>query len=944
MKISDPFQRYDLIKARQHNHPQNPFPHQNLALDEMQKWFDKPCWPDSGGIVVLPTGGGKTFTAVRFLCTSVISKGYKVLWLAHTHHLLDQAFAAFEKSVATIPEPAVKLDTRVVSGTPGHCHVRDIVPTDDVVVATLQSTTLAYQQNHPMFMRFLEAAGDRLCVVFDEAHHAPAPSYRKLLKAMKTAHTEMVLIGLTATPTYGNETKNGRLKELFPQGIIHQSKARDLLANKILARPNFEKIPTKVEAEFDQRQYENWVNTYRDLPEDIIESLAKNKDRNAMIAKHYIRNRQKYGKTIIFAERWHQCEQIASFLTREGIRADSVYSKIDGSLPTPEARNARKASDNRRILEMYKNGELEVLLNVRMLTEGTDVPLTQTVFLTRQTTSVVLLTQMVGRALRGPKAGGTEEAYIVSFEDEWKQKINWAGFEQLSEGTIVEDEKVYRKRPPVQLISIDLVRRLAAQMNSGVNICPVSFLKLMPIGWFSVEFQALVTDSEDVETVRQLVMVFEDQEEGYRQYLDYLLSIDLNQLDSESVTILDAEQILDHSIEHFFPKQGNAISQIDRKDLFHIARHVAQNDHSLPHFFRFEERQGYDLDVVAKKHIEHDLGQRQVNESLTTEFHRLDRYWRSLYPTYQLFKTQYDACVNRLLLGSVLPPPFPPPEPQATVGREPTAEQKRQVKSRDGYRCLCCGERNRQRLQVDHIAPWYFGGQHSLENLQTLCKICNGEKDRKKINFRIHRDHTREVPEADFPPIRQPSRDEAGDADFWAQSLRRAINFFYGAAAVDQIKIGRKGRNFYEWNIELFDGNQPSWLTTHLPKILEIIRAARSNAGFDGPDGLRVIGSDGTEIAHFISQDDPGASRFLGIPIGTEFRLCIDGQTYRGTLQNGQLKVGNRSPYGSFTAAYQDIAGRSGNAWKAWELRLPGSSEWIQADEFRQRRDGTGES
>jgi len=64
-----------------------------------------------------------------------------------------------------------------------------------------------------------------------------------------------------------------------------------------------------------------------------------------------------------------------------------------------------------------------VLVNVNILTEGTDLPSVQTVFLARPTTSTILMTQMIGRALRGEKAGGTATAYIVSFVDHWRDKI-----------------------------------------------------------------------------------------------------------------------------------------------------------------------------------------------------------------------------------------------------------------------------------------------------------------------------------------------------------------------------------------------------------------------------------------------------------------------------------------------------------------------------------------
>lgn len=68
------------------------------------------------------------------------------------------------------------------------------------------------------------------------------------------------------------------------------------------------------------------------------------------------------------------------------------------------------------------------------LTEGTDVPDIDTVFLTRQTTSQILMTQMIGRALRGPTFGGTEKANIVLFVDDWKQKIHWATYDQFGAG------------------------------------------------------------------------------------------------------------------------------------------------------------------------------------------------------------------------------------------------------------------------------------------------------------------------------------------------------------------------------------------------------------------------------------------------------------------------------------------------------------------------------
>ena len=215
------FSEYDLNDARKAA-LKKPAAHQAMAIDHLIKWYKSRIDNYAGGILVLPTGGGKTFTAIRFLCLTALSDGYKVLWLAHTHHLLEQAYCSFEEHVGAIAEPKSKLDIRVVSGTIGHYHVADIEPNDDVVIATLQTVTRAYNENHFALNSFIDSAQGKLLVVFDEAHHAPAPSYRKLLTSLRDRCEDMFLLGLTATPVYSDENLQGWLNNLFRQGIIYQ--------------------------------------------------------------------------------------------------------------------------------------------------------------------------------------------------------------------------------------------------------------------------------------------------------------------------------------------------------------------------------------------------------------------------------------------------------------------------------------------------------------------------------------------------------------------------------------------------------------------------------------------------------------------------------------------------------------------------------------------------
>lgn len=75
-----------------------------------------------------------------------------------------------------------------------------------------------------------------------------------------------------------------------------------------------------------------------------------------------------------------------------------------------------------------RDSQRDVLLNVRMLTEGTDVPDMKTVCLTGAAISQMLLTQMAARALSGPKFGGTDETCIAPSLDDWTPLIDWAEY------------------------------------------------------------------------------------------------------------------------------------------------------------------------------------------------------------------------------------------------------------------------------------------------------------------------------------------------------------------------------------------------------------------------------------------------------------------------------------------------------------------------------------
>lgn len=829
----------------------HPAPHQRSALGKLGDWYQSPSSRSGGGILRLPTGAGKTFTAVRFLCTGPLSDGYKVLWLAHTHHLLEQAFESFDaNALSHIREPRMALRVRVVSGTPGHFPPRDIRSSDDVLIATLQTITNAHREAHPSYREFIDSAGGKLFVVFDEAHHAPAPSYRKLLLDLREEGA--TVLGLTATPTYTNEAKRGWLKKLFPQGILAQAKVNDLIAAGILARPRIEQPQTAFAPDFDEAEHQKWLGTYRDVPEHVIDMLASSRERNALIAEQYASNREKYGRTIIFTDRWFQCESIVEALGHRGVRAEAVYSHIDSRPSSVEGRRLRTRDENAKVLARFRDRQFDVLVNVRMLTEGTDLPSVQTVFLTRETTSQILRTQMIGRAMRGPKFNGTSDAYIVQFQDNWQHAMPFADLDPLWDGgTESDDPRSRPKRPPLQLISIDLVKRLARQMSQGVNVTPGPFTSLMPIGWYHVTYDARVEGMDDIEPHDELVMVFDHERAGFEALIAEMLSGLPPGLEDESVKLDANRDYLQSMAERFLMTTGRSEREL-LPAVFHLARHIGQGQGS-PKFFPFEMREDHDLDAIAQDFIERDLGARAIHESLKGEYQRPDRFWRALLPSFGEFGSYYDACQRRQLakLSGYEPTPLPTPRnPELPSFGEPDEMVKEQVKRRDGG-CLACGMTHRRFLEVDHVVPVRVGGSNESSNLQTLCKSCNNKKRARTMRFRVGRTAL-DAPLSALEHFDAP--DDPIDREKWERFLRQTVNFFFQCGAVSSITIGGRGYAYYNWTIELKQGNSPSWLSAHLPSLFERIQEARRFGGKPEIESILVT-APGEEPVRYPSEE-----------------------------------------------------------------------------------------
>jgi hypothetical protein len=73
-------------------------------------------------------------------------------------------------------------------------------------------------------------------------------------------------------------------------------------------------------------------------------------------------------------------------------------------------------------------------------------------------------------------------------------------------------------------------------------------------------------------------------------------------------------------------------------------------------------------------------------------------------------------------------------------------------------------------------------------------------------------------------------------------------------------------------------------------------------------------------------------------PEGTLCRFTYKGNDYNGQIKNGQFMVNGHGYFSSFSAASVEISNTSRNGWRDWELKVPGSNQWLLADIWRKRK------
>lgn len=368
------------------------FEHQQEAVDKLIAWNEDK--ENKSGILVLPTGAGKTRIAVTFALRECIPDK-RVLWLAHREELLDQALTTFLKLSGNASRPFDLAQFRQ-----GAKHEDEA----DLFVGSIDMIKFEVGGRLKNLDRLLDASGGFDLVVVDECHHAPAGGWYRLLTELKNrCRRAPRLLGLTATPTRNVDREKGRLWSMFDWKTIHEVPVPEMIKRGVLARPALTPVDTEREFEADEKEKKHFDN-FKDIPPSLANKIAADEARNNLVLNTYLEKKKEWGSSLLFAQNIEQARHLAGQLRSNGVAAVEVF----GSTEKEERKQAT---------EDFRKGKLDVLVNCQLFTEGTDIPGVHSVFLARPTRSQTLFSQMVGRGMRGPEIGGTKQCNVVTFND-----------------------------------------------------------------------------------------------------------------------------------------------------------------------------------------------------------------------------------------------------------------------------------------------------------------------------------------------------------------------------------------------------------------------------------------------------------------------------------------------------------------------------------------------
>jgi len=396
------------------------FKHQENAAQLVKEILKN---PRSRVLLHMPTGSGKTRTAMSISCDLIRNdieerNSQVVVWFADTEELCNQAADEFEKAWKHLGVGETRLYRLFGDSS---LSLNDIE--DGFVVAGLQKLNSITSNDQ---QAFYDLGKRTSLLIFDEAHKSVAETYQQIINVFQTTGSA-ALLGLSATPGRSTFDKDENVKfaEFYNYNKVtldiegYDNPVDYLQKEKYLAKTIYHSLPYQPdEISLTQKELEA-LSDGEEVPASVLKQLGVDSKRNILILSLALELAQEKRKIILFACSLANAEAIYALLKYKDIPVGIVTSETDSII-------------RRNVIEEYKNGDVDILVNYGVLTTGFDAPRTNTAIIARPTNSLTLFSQMVGRATRGEKAGGSLESdiYVIKdalpgFRDMAKAFIHW---------------------------------------------------------------------------------------------------------------------------------------------------------------------------------------------------------------------------------------------------------------------------------------------------------------------------------------------------------------------------------------------------------------------------------------------------------------------------------------------------------------------------------------
>lgn len=367
-----------------------------------------------------PTGSGKTIIASRII-SGARKKGNSVLFLAHRTELINQCSAKL--SEMSVPHG-------IIQGT-RNTSLGELVQVGSV--ATVVNRKIKTPD----------------IIIIDEAHRARAKSYEKIVDRYPNAF----VLGLTATPC---RTDGRGLGEIFDK-IIATIGYQELIEQNYLVPFSIYSPPMA----FTMKGIKKTAGEYN--KKDVSQKLAGSKIYGDVIS-HW----QKLAKgrtTLVFCVSIEHSKAMAKKFNDIGVVAEHIDGKS-------------KPDHRKKCIEGLRSGAIQVLCNVGVCTEGTDIPRVSCIVEANPTASLSLHHQMIGRGLRIHPESGKRNCIILDHVGN-HNRLGWIDDE--IEWTLETTKKAKRKSSSKPLLSVRTCPKCFLSMKSGIEVCPGCGYKFEPM-------------------------------------------------------------------------------------------------------------------------------------------------------------------------------------------------------------------------------------------------------------------------------------------------------------------------------------------------------------------------------------------------------------------------------------------------------------------------------